>query len=85
MFTLIDPLKISEIVTFLTGNRKTWARIPAQSKASFLTQKDFKFFKFSIKFGNVLRLFASVTTNLTHQQSGSMVEYTLVNGFRQHQ
>ena len=27
------------------GNRKTWARIPAQSKASFFPQKDFKFFK----------------------------------------
>ena len=31
-----------------TGNRKTWARIPAQSKASFFPQKDFKFFKFYI-------------------------------------
>ena len=29
-----------------TGNRKTRARIPAQSKASFFPQKDFKFFKF---------------------------------------
>ena len=25
-----------------TGNRKTWARIPAQSKASFFPQKDFQ-------------------------------------------
>ena len=31
-----------------TGNRKTWARIPAQSKASFFPQKDFKFFKFEL-------------------------------------
>ena len=29
-----------------TGNRKTWAWIPAQSKASFFPQKDFTFFKF---------------------------------------
>ena len=29
-----------------TGNRKTWARIPVQSKASFFPQKDFKFSKF---------------------------------------
>ena len=28
-----------------TGNRKTWARIPAQSKTSFFPQKDFKFCK----------------------------------------
>ena len=26
-----------------TGNRKTWARISAQSKASFFPQKDFQF------------------------------------------
>ena len=25
-----------------TGNRKTWTRIPAQSKASFLPRKDFQ-------------------------------------------
>ena len=25
-----------------TDNRKTWARIPAQSKASFFPQKDFQ-------------------------------------------
>ena len=31
-----------------TGNRKTWARITAQSKASFFPQKDFKFFKKTI-------------------------------------
>ena len=31
-----------------TGNRKTWARIPAQSKASFFPQKDFKFLKIII-------------------------------------
>ena len=29
------------ILTLFTGNRKTWARIPAQSKASFFPQKDF--------------------------------------------
>ena len=29
-----------------TGNRKTWARIPAQSKASFFHRKIFKFFKY---------------------------------------
>ena len=28
-----------------TDNRKTWARIPAQSKASFFPQKDLEFFK----------------------------------------
>ena len=32
----------------LTGNRKTRARIPAQSKASFFPQKDFKFLKYEI-------------------------------------
>ena len=28
-----------------TGNRKTWAPIPVQSKASIFAQKDFKFSK----------------------------------------
>ena len=28
------------------GNRKTWARIPAQSKASFFHRKILKFFKY---------------------------------------
>ena len=28
-----------------TGNRKTWARIPAQLKATFFHRKIFKFFK----------------------------------------
>ena len=28
-----------------TGNRWAWARIPAESKASLFSQKDFKFFK----------------------------------------
>ena len=31
-----------------TGNRKTWARITAQSRASIFPQKDFKFFKLFI-------------------------------------
>ena len=29
-----------------TGNRKTWTRIPAQSKASFFHRKIFKFFEY---------------------------------------
>ena len=33
---------------------ETWAQIPAQSKASFFPQKDFKFFKFEFN----LHLFA---------------------------
>ena len=50
-------------LTFInsTDNQKTWVRIPAQSKTSFLPHKDFKFFKinFYLKltnnntFGNV--------------------------------
>ena len=31
-----------------TGNRKTWARIPAQSKAPFFPQKDFKFLNLNL-------------------------------------
>ena len=39
--------QIGDYLIFLeqsTGNRKTRARIPAQSKASILPQKDFKLF-----------------------------------------
>ena len=36
---------IHKIEYFKFGNRQSWARIPAQSKASFIPQKDFKFFK----------------------------------------
>ena len=32
----------SSVVRAVVGNRKTWARIPAQSKASFFPQKDFQ-------------------------------------------
>ena len=46
-----------------TGNQKTWARTPAQSKASFFPQKDFKFFKIlnnpnirNLKVVNILEL-----------------------------
>ena len=42
------------IIIYSTGNRKTWARIPAQSKASFFHRKIFKFFKYWIH----LHLFA---------------------------
>ena len=34
----------NKILEQSTSNRKTWARIPAQSKASFFPQKDFQFF-----------------------------------------
>ena len=33
----------------LGSNRKTWARIPAQSEASFFPHKDFKFFNLNSK------------------------------------
>ena len=33
---------VSQWLEQSTGNRKTWARIPAQSKASFFPQKDFQ-------------------------------------------
>ena len=31
-----------------TSNRNTWVRIPAQSKASFFPQKDFKFLNLNL-------------------------------------
>ena len=38
------------------GNRKTQARIPAQSRASFFPQKDFKFFKISCLYYNLCEI-----------------------------
>ena len=42
-----------------TGNRKTWARIPAQSKASFFPQKDFQ-----IPYIEYLMKFNEYSTNI---------------------
>ena len=43
-------------------NRKTWTRIPAQPKASFFPQKDFKFFKCILFFIiTLLRIWFDVT------------------------
>ena len=33
-------LKDRKIILLISGNRKTWARIPVQSRASFFPQKD---------------------------------------------
>ena len=49
-----------------TGNRKTWARIPAQSKASLFPQKDFKFLSLN------LNLYEFILTTI-----GPKIEVTL--------
>ena len=42
LFRFIDAC-VAQWLEQSTGNRKTWARVPAQSKTSFFPQKDFKF------------------------------------------
>ena len=39
-FLFFKEFCVAQLLKQSTGNRKTWARIPAQSKASFLTQTD---------------------------------------------
>ena len=51
-FIIITCKKCHRNFISSTGNRKTWARIPAQSKASFFPQKDFQN---SLILGNIFK------------------------------